>query len=678
MRRVVFILFFICAGSALAQITRAEKHVIDSLKQTIGSARHDSIVVKACRAWDNIIYTSDPETDLALNKKIHDISQKQLKRKLNFKEKKFFTIALAEALNCIGVVHQEKGNYPEALENYFASLKIKEKIQDKTGIAIAYNNIGNIYSAQKNKTEALKNYFASLKISEQIKDTLGIAISYNNLGTVYTDQGNYTQAMKYFFASLKMKEILHDSLGMAWSNNNIGNIFYKLGNYPEAIKHCMASLKTHEQIGNKEGMAFAFNNLGNIALTQGKKKEARSWYEKGLHFSQQVNSKHVIGINHLGLARADSALGNYKSALENYRAYYVYRDSLINEENAKKGIQQQMQYEFNKKEAAAKAAQEKKDLLARAEQEKKDEINAAEKKRQFIVILLVSCVLAIVIVFAFFIFRSLKITRKQKIIIEEQKHLVEEKHKEITDSINYAERIQKSFLATQTQLSENLQNYFVLFQPKDVVSGDFYWSAVLHNGNFALACADSTGHGVPGAIMSILNISSLEKAIEKENEPSQILNATRKLIIERLKKDGSAEGGKDGMDCSLLCFDFNQMKLEFALANNPLWMIRNGSMIEFSPDKMPVGKHDKDQVLFKQQEFELQKGDMIYALTDGYPDQFGGPKGKKFKYANLQKLLLEIHGENPEVQKSRLHDAFTNWKGDLEQVDDVCVIGIRI
>lgn len=272
---------------------------------------------------------------------------------------------------------------------------------------------------------------------------------------------------------------------------------------------------------------------------------------------------------------------------------------------------------------------------------------------------------------------TLKI-RQQKDLVEEQKYLIEEKHKEITDSINYAERIQKSFLATKSHLDSYLSEYFILFQPKDVVSGDFYWSSTLNDGKFILATADSTGHGVPGAIMSLLNITSLEKAIETHKEPSDILNATRKIIIERLKNDGSSEGGKDGMDCSIIIFNKEKTKLTYAAANNPVWIIRDKTIIELPADKMPLGKHDKQDVSFSQNEISLQKGDIVYTLTDGLPDQFGGPRGKKFMYKQLKELLINISNESMEKQKEMIELSLNNWKGLLEQVDDITLVGIRI
>jgi len=284
----------------------------------------------------------------------------------------------------------------------------------------------------------------------------------------------------------------------------------------------------------------------------------------------------------------------------------------------------------------------------------------------------------------FFIFFKTENSRYQLAILE-QKHIIEEKHKEITDSINYAERIQRSFLATKSLLDENLKEYFVLFKPKDVVSGDFYWASKLNNGNFALCCADSTGHGVPGAIMSIANIACLKESVTKGLiEPDQILNETRRLVIDYLKNDGSKDGGKDGMDASLICFDFENKLLQYASANNPIWLARLNtetnaySIIECPADKMPVGKHDKQNIPFTANEIQLISGDVIYALTDGLPDQFGGEKGKKFMHKRLKNFLCSNANLPMNIQEQNLKKAFFDWKGELEQVDDICLIGVRI
>jgi serine phosphatase RsbU (regulator of sigma subunit)/tetratricopeptide (TPR) repeat protein len=582
---------------------------------------------------------------------------------------------IASAYSNIGVVYDNQGNYPESLKNNFAALKIQEEIQDKNGIANSYNNIANIYLVEKKYAEALKNYLSSLKIFKEISDKQGIAASYNNIGIVYEYKDDYAEALKNYFASLRIREEIQDKQGIASSYNNIGNIYNKQGKYKEAVTAQTSSLKLQEEIGDKSGMATSLVNLG-IAYTKSHEiKKAEEYLNKALSISISIGSKRWIRDSYAGLAFLDSTKGNYKAAFEDHKLYVIYRDSLDNEETQRKSLQSTLQYEFDKKEIAAKAKQDRIDALS----------NEEKKKQQF-VIYAVAGVLLLVVIFSGLLYKRFRITNKQKQIIEaknketeEQKQIIEEKHKEITDSINYAERIQRSFLATKELLDENLKNYFVLFQPKDVVSGDFYWASKLNNGTFALVTADSTGHGVPGAIMSILNISSLEKAIyEGLTRPAEILNHTRVNIIDRLKKDGSLEGGKDGMDASLVCFDFANNKFTYAAGNNPVWVVRENNLIELAPDKMPVGKHDKDNIPFTQHEFTIQKGDVIYVLTDGLPDQFGGPKGKKFMYKQLKELLVTISVEPVNIQKQKLEQALKEWKGDLEQVDDVCLIGVRI
>ncbi len=267
----------------------------------------------------------------------------------------------------------------------------------------------------------------------------------------------------------------------------------------------------------------------------------------------------------------------------------------------------------------------------------------------------------------------------KNIEIEKAHKKLAEHHKEITDSIEYAERIQRSFLATKQQLDDNLTDYFIFFQPKDVVSGDFYLAVTLANGIFAIVNGDSTGHGVPGAIMSILNITSIEKAVDVGlTAPAEIFNYTRKTIIERLKKDGSEHGGKDGMDGSIICFNTTKTKMTYAAAQNPIWVIRSGEVIVIKAEKMPVGKHDHDHIPFIGGEFDLQKGDQVYTITDGFQDQFGGPKGKKFMLKKMREYVLSISHLSMQEQYQKIDETFSKWKGDLEQIDDVCVIGVRI
>ena len=237
----------------------------------------------------------------------------------------------------------------------------------------------------------------------------------------------------------------------------------------------------------------------------------------------------------------------------------------------------------------------------------------------------------------------------------------------------------------ETATASETKNFFILYKPKDIVSGDFYYAqshkpAGSPNEIFYLCTADCTGHGVPGALMSMVGISRLNESIIEKNiiHPNEILDNMRKGIIASLNPEGSEEESKDGMDCVLCAYDFKNMTMEFAAANNPLWLVRDKKIIEYKPDKMPVGKYHDETKPFTLQKIDLQKGDVIYTFTDGFADQFGGAKGKKFKYKQLGEFLLANVDDPMEKQKQKLQDAFENWRGQLEQVDDVCIIGVKI
>ncbi len=278
----------------------------------------------------------------------------------------------------------------------------------------------------------------------------------------------------------------------------------------------------------------------------------------------------------------------------------------------------------------------------------------------------------------FFIFFRRDNLLFQKAILE-QKAVIEEKQKEIVDSIHYAKRIQFALLAGESLLKTHLPDHFVLFKPKDVVSGDFYWATPTDEG-FIYITADCTGHGVPGAFMSLLNISKLSQVINenKITRPDLVLNHIRTEISKVLNAEGTAEESKDGMDAILCKLDLKNKKLEYASANNTFYIIRNNALLTCKADKMPVGKGHNDHVSFTYNEIALEKEDVIYTLTDGYADQFGGPKGKKFRYKQLEQLLLSVHRLPMQEQSKILDQQFNSWKGPLDQVDDVLIIGVRV
>jgi len=272
-----------------------------------------------------------------------------------------------------------------------------------------------------------------------------------------------------------------------------------------------------------------------------------------------------------------------------------------------------------------------------------------------------------------------KILRKdqeQKELFILQKKMIEEKNKDITDSINYALKIQKSILPSAENFESYFEDSFVFYRSKDIVAGDFYWMERIGD-DIYLACADCTGHGVPGAMVSVVCSNALNRAVNemKLTDTGEILDATRTIVVEQFRK-GDHEMN-DGMDVSFARINLPSMKMCFTGANNPLYKISGGEFSIVKCDKQPVGSYLESKP-FTSQEIELKKGDCFYFFTDGFADQFGGPKGKKFKYKPFQQLLHENYQKPMSDQMAVLDDAFAEWIGDFEQVDDICVIGIRV
>ncbi len=389
----------------------------------------------------------------------------------------------AGAYSSIANIYDEQGNYTEALKNNFAALKIREETKDKVGIAASYNNIGNIYAVQGNYPEALKNLFAALKIKEETGDKNSIANSYNNIGSTYYNHGDYTQALKYHLAALKMRQEIGDKRGISSSYNNIGIIHDDKANYPEALKYQFAALKIQEEIGDQQGIAFSYDNIGlvymhendydkalkyfsdylksseeiednsgiadayinigDVYTKQKKNSDASLYLNKGLLLSKEIGSLDYIKNGYDGLAKLDSAQGNFKQALEHYKLYINYRDSLFNEENTKKLVQSQMQYEFDKKESLAKAAQEKKDVLAQR-----------EKNIQYFAIASLGILVLAVVIIAFIQWRHNKQKQAANNLLAQQKTKLESTLSEL--QLTQAQLIQSEKMASLGELTAGI------------------------------------------------------------------------------------------------------------------------------------------------------------------------------------------------------------------------------
>ncbi len=614
--------------------------------------------------WDSLI----KECDLSIAKRPVKQIEKAL---LNYK---------GSALTVLGFMYEQQGQQVKALESYQASLKIQEQINNNEEMIMTLVNIGMVYLQQDNFLLANEYFNKSIAVNQKsVKDSVTLYKAYNNIATVYQKKKEHEKALEYHFKCLKIAEMIQFERGIAMSDYNIGVTYSDQDELLVALQFYEKALIKMKAIKDETGTAYSFYGIGRTAFKKGDLSTALDNGSKSLEIGKRTKNIDVIKIAADLLFDVYKKTGKYKEALAMHELHIAMKDSINNETTRKQTLKKQFEYEYDKKETQVKAE-------AKAEKEKIELKAAEDTKRQNIIIYSVMAGLLLVSIFSVFIFRGLqknkkanKIITQQNKTVEEKNRLIEEKQKEIIDSINYAQRIQRSLLASKDLLDQNLENYFVLFKPKDIVSGDFYWAAKLNNGNFAIVTADSTGHGVPGAIMSMLNIACLNESVSNGfTSPHDILSETRSSIIEHLKNDGSESGGKDGMDCSLLCIDHKNKLLYAAAANNPIWIMRSSEVIEIKPDKMPVGKHDKDTEPFTMHKIELQAGDILYTLTDGFPDQFGGEKGKKFMSKNLKELLRSISHLPLSEQKAALELAFDKWVGQLEQIDDVTVIGIQI
>lgn len=610
--------------------------------------------------------------DLTCSNDLLNLIQRTSSGVHNAKAKLFYQKAEITTLRNIGNIYSDLFNLSKAMEYYQMSRKRAEEIGDKFGLAAALLNIGNRYTDLTDYPKALSYQQKSLKIFEEIKSARGIGVCLNNIGNIYKNQSNYPRALEYFQNSLAIQQGRADTFEIMSCFINIGTVYENLSDFAKAKEFYEKGLSYAKQINDVDGIIRSLSGIGNILFLTGKQKEAEKYSYEVLRLSKEAGNLFIQSEAYKSLRNVFEKQGRYKEALTEFDNHISLRDSLFSQKQSQDVAHRDAKYDSDKKEAR---------MLA--EQEKEREIATEKSKQQKIVIGSVFSGLLLVIVFAGFIFRSLRITRKQKQIIEvqkkeveQQKKLVEEHQKDIIDSITYAKRLQEAILPPLDSISHNLPGSFVLYQPKDIVAGDFYWMEVIDDTVF-IAAADCTGHGVPGAMVSVVCCNALNRSIKEFGlrDTGKILDKVTELVLETFEK--SNKEVKDGMDISLMSINKTSKEVHWSGANNALWYILKNEVIEIKANKQPIGKHD-NRLPFTTHSVTSEPNMTYYLFTDGYADQFGGPKGKKFKYKQLEDVLLSSVQLSLSEQKEILARAFDAWKGELEQVDDVCVIGIRI
>ena len=675
-----------------------------------------------------------------------------------YKAQKIVTQASAKNLSWqiydnIGINHKLRGDFKKAKLFFDTALTIATQLKDTDGIAMTYNNVGTMYDDKGELESAIKSFLKALPLFLSQSDSDGIALSYNNMGMIYYKLERYDQAMGFYKKALTLRKkqkdfnkiaLLYNNIGILYyfkddadtcllyfkkaasiwekANNirqtalvfsNIGELYSGLGMYPNAKNYQEEALKKYQLLKDLSGELTSISALATLYSQMEMYEESEMYFKDAIRIANSMQSIQVLKDNYLALSQLYQSAKEYSKALNTYILYTNLKDSLFNIEKITAIEKLQTQYETKKKEKQIVLLNNK-NLLS------------LQKTKNFerLVIFLIIGFLLIVIV-AILVIRQNIIRKKvnyglhlknneivlqneeiisQRDEIEAQRDLVEQQRdqlskvfKEVSQSIDYAKRIQDTTLPNSQYLKENFSDFFIYFNPRDIVSGDFYWWAEVEE-EIVIAVADCTGHGVPGAIMSMLGMSLLKEIIVKEyiTHPGVILRRLRKEIINTLQQKGKIGEQKDGMDISLISFNKTTNVLRYAGANNPLYLITNNvlkeksdkiiqldistnekSFYEIKADKMPIAIYER-MGKFTTHEISLSKGDILYLFSDGFPDQFGGPKGKKFKHKPFKKLLLQNTHLSMNEQHKLLSETLNTWKGDLEQVDDIVLMGIKI
>jgi serine phosphatase RsbU (regulator of sigma subunit) len=598
-----------------------------------------------------------------------------------------------------GTLFYYQAIYDSALIYYERAAAIRKKINDVTGLLKSVSNIGSIHFMLTDYKKALEYYEDVLRQEEKNNLEEGSHLSINNLGYVYSALRMPAKAIRYFRKAEKVYGVAGHESQLIYTYDGLSTVYKDLKKTDTALYYEKKCLDLAVKLGDQTSVSYAWLNIGIIEYIQRKFNQSKKTTYKAIELGRALNDKRLemsalanLAANELELGQSDSVAihidhvmklqnevgikvnseelsqlysvyyyqkGDFRKAYDQLLAYDKRKDSLYNINVNSQLTELQEKYESEKKEKQNQLLQSQNRVF--------------RTTRNYLAVLLLMAIL--IVVAGIFAYRKIRNTNKA---LSVQKSIVEEKQKEILDSINYAKRIQFALLASEKLLSDHLPEHFVFFRPKSVVSGDFYWGTPIDDG-FMYITADCTGHGVPGAFMSLLNMSKLNHVIneKKITRPDLVLNELRTEIISALNPKGSGES-KDGMDAVLCRIFLREKRLDYAAANNSFYIVRDKKLLICKADKMPVGKSHDDATLFSYNQIQLQEGDVVYTFTDGFADQFGGPLGKKYKYKQMEELFLEIHQLPMQRQNEEIAKSFSHWKGLLEQVDDVCIIGLRI
>jgi len=670
MKKLAAILLFSASGLF------SQNPYVDSLKRIVNSNQHDSIRYNTLVFISEYYISNKPDTALiVLNQAVAGLNANLKKDGLKEVEKNAYLRTLAGAYNNLGYVNHEYGNIQKALDYYFKCLDMDTKLNDVAGLASDYNNIGYVYYYQNLKEKAIEYYKKSLEIAIKSNNKYSTALSYNNLGAAFKEENKTEEARVYYEKALVIYKELNNKRGIGEILlNMVSFIPDKPENLGVIMQMLRESVQLRREIEDNKGMTDAYYLMGTILYNNKQFEAARSYADSCLWLARKTGFTNPMKNASLLLYKIARDNKDYKVALEHLAQYSTMKDSMMNDETKQAAMQNQLKHEFEIKQVS--------DSLKFADEARIQEIEMESERKQKYGSFALIGLMAVALMLGFFGYRKIKNANH---IISSQKEIVEEKNKEILDSINYAKRLQSAILITPEELKTHFRDSFLLYKPKDIIAGDFYFFEITKPQGkdyvTLIAAADSTGHGVPGALVSVVCANALTRCVKEFGltDPGRILDKTRNLILETFSK--SDKDVKDGMDISFASIEKragnDKTIFKWAGANNALWYVEKGELKIINPDKQPIGKVD-DPKPFNTHVLELEKGTCVYLFTDGYADQFGGDGGKKMKHQKFKDQVLALNSRGMEEQHNILNSFFEEWKGELEQVDDVCVIGIRL
>ncbi|MBL7920910.1 MAG: tetratricopeptide repeat protein [Bacteroidia bacterium] len=574
-----------------------------------------------------------------------------------------------------GLIHMRMGNYENATKCFYKCIEFAEKEKDTLKLHNGFEHLASVNFYRSDYNAAVRFYKRALNFTSAQKDIRQYISTLDNVGLAFSNLRMFDSALFYQKKSVAIIEQLNEPGFLAESYINLGSTLLNLKLYKEAELFIKKAYDINTTIGDEYGEQLSNLYIGKLYLQTNKANEALPYFQKAFAISKKLKIPSQMLEAAKNLMDTYDNLGDYKNSVLYSRATIEIMEQLAEEENIRTINELSAKYEAEKKQQQIQFLIQDKEL-------KENKIQKDRYVKLFIGI--VAALLLLLSVIFIYRFREKKkdnnLLASQKNEIEEQKEELQHKNKEITDSINYAQRIQGSVLPSEKLAKTLFPESFIYFKPKDIVSGDFYWIA--QNNNFIYyAVADCTGHGVPGAMMSMLGNSLLNQIVlnSKIDSPNIILKELHFHVVKTLNENMQQRASKDGMDIALIRIDLKNKKVVYAGAGRPLYVIKNNRLETYKADKYSIGGvYDTQEVNYILHEIKIDAPTQFYMFTDGVPDQFGGPKGKKFMSKQLQEFIHQTASLPVNEQEQRFKYLFESWKSNVEQTDDVTFISIRL